>query len=82
MEHFDAIKNVPTWMGISEATAAFVDDFMHGYSEHRGISVDWKRLAESHEAWVYVDISPVGDPIPLFANFGSAKGVLTWENSD
>ena len=80
--HFDDVNSMPAQTGISEATAAYIDQLMQGYWEHRGILVDRNRLTESHEAWVYIDIQFIDDPTPQFVNFGAAKGVLTWENSN
>jgi hypothetical protein len=47
------------------------------------ISVDLARLAESHEAWVYVHVLR-DDGAEGFSGFGPypRPGVLTWANSD
>ena len=81
-EHFEGVRDVAGWTGISEATASFIEQVVHGYPEHRGIHVDRERLEESHEAWVYVTVSPIDDDLSPFVNFGVVNGVLTWENSD
>jgi len=58
--------------------------------EHAGlgldlISIDRSRLAESHEAWVYVTLEGEQDTdVPLYAGLGPypRSGVLTWTNGD
>jgi hypothetical protein len=42
--------------------------------------VDHSRLADSHEAWIYVDLD--GATSGLLEGFGKSKAVLTWPNSD
>jgi len=82
-EHFEDVKKVPKRVGISHATADFVDEVLHEYPEHTFISVDRDRLDESHEAWVHVTLSPVkSDHDQSVGWFPAGKGVLVWENSD
>jgi Family of unknown function (DUF6210) len=55
----------------------------HGLA--RVLTVDSKRLKDSHEAWVYVSITDEDEGIaPSFSGFGPypRSGVLTWTNSD
>jgi len=48
------------------------------------VTVDRRRLHESHEAWVFVRIDAPKGPFPLFEGLGPfpLDGVLTWTNTD
>ncbi|MCA9911812.1 MAG: hypothetical protein KC496_00620 [Anaerolineae bacterium] len=71
--------------------ADFVDSILHARYHTRIIRVDRSRLHESHEAWVYVEITaqPADQALhgssagsETMRGFGTCKGVLTWANSD
>ena len=67
-------------VGLTNELADAVD---HLLSKHRftiGARVDRARLAESTEAWVYVDLRETDHS--LLRGFGNCKAVLTWPNSD
>jgi Family of unknown function (DUF6210) len=72
------------YRGIDDETADFIDATLRSTSKRHLIRVDRERLADSHEAWVYVrvDEPPRGPVFPAFSGFGAARGVLTWLNSD
>lgn len=78
--------------GITEEIGVAIDRLLQGNPETQFVSVDFSRLKESWEAWVYVviDSPPRTDAAikkhagyfgPIYG-FGSTKGVLTWANSD
>ena len=67
-------------VGLTNKEANAVD---HLLSKHRftmGARVDRARMAESTEAWVYVDLRETDHS--LFRGFGNCKAVLTWPNSN
>lgn len=73
--------------GLSHEDADFIDEVLRQYKMNEYLSVDRSRLAESHEAWVFVLVNeePARDSItPLFTDLGPypARGVLTWSNTD
>jgi len=70
--------------GIDEETAEFIDLVLQKSPYTKRIKVDRARLADSHEAWVYVSLSATGDDAALEEadGFPSNAAVLTWENSD
>ena len=65
---------------LTPALADRVDAALASRPDTRCARVDRSRLADSHEAWVYVDITP--DPSGLLQGFGEVKAILTWPNSD
>jgi hypothetical protein len=69
-----------SWEGFDIETADFIDRLI---AEHLGggIRVDRKLVAESTEAWVYVDVVD-SEAQGLAAGLGNCKAVLTWPNSD
>lgn len=71
------------WHPISEEDAQFVDALL-SRSDLDYIKVDRSRLAESYEAWVFVQIERQEEELhpSLLENFGSRVGVLVWLNSD
>ena len=87
----EAFFTGPKWQGhcydgIDEETADFIDAFLMRPTggELAFIRVNRDRLKDSHEAWVYVDVTepPATQGINLFTGFGIATGILTWPNSD
>lgn len=87
----------PKWLGtcsngIDIDDADHIDHILSLAYSTRGIIVDRTRLADSCEAWIYVDlVSEASDffttfnaNVPHFpaTGFGTCKGVLTWPNSD
>ena len=75
---------------VSAEIADAIDQILAEEPDTRFLRVDRGRMSESVEAWVFVLVdSPESNPRPApgssFApalGFGSAKGVLTWPNSD
>ena len=71
--------------GLQQQDADFIDALLHRVNLHPAMSVDRRRLRESHEAWVHVAIhdDEFRDP-PLFTGFSPypRPGILTWQNSD
>ncbi|WAS96321.1 DUF6210 family protein [Nannocystis punicea] len=65
---------------LSEREADEVDALLARYGETEFLRVDRTMLAESGEAWVYVDVIPRGS-CPLSGS-GPWKGILVWANSD
>ncbi|RKG63588.1 hypothetical protein D7V80_30090 [Corallococcus sp. CA054B] len=80
----------PKWQGacangIDEETAQEIERILglSGVTRELGVRVDRARLAESHEAWVYVEVP--AQPENGFASLErlpASKGILTWANSD
>ncbi|SRR6266446_6846614 len=80
--------------GIDIEDANFVDQLLAKTDNTKFLSVNRKRLADSHEAWVYVNIAATPSRFPelpatyssemsfLMYGFGAREGVLTWSNSD
>jgi hypothetical protein len=66
--------------GITDRRATEVDALLKSQPMTTGILVDRTRLRESEEAWVYVTIEPRDNAV--YQGFGSAEGVLVWQNSD
>jgi hypothetical protein len=83
--HFTGSK----WKGhcynqIDDETADFIDTVLASSYLSNRLKVNREKLADSHEAWIHVVISPDdrdGD-LQEFSGFTSSFGVLTWENSD
>jgi hypothetical protein len=90
---------------IDPRQAGLIDEILSRDRATSLLTVDRTRLGESHEAWVFVEISRHPDrfpPLPIigspetyadpdspinqsfspFFGFGSARGILTWPNSD
>jgi len=71
------------WHPITDSDADSIDGILR--RAHLGFIVtDRERLADSYEAWVFVDVheNAQESSIPLLSGFGAQKGVLTWPNSD
>jgi hypothetical protein len=90
LAHFTSFK-YGGWCseGIDAEDADLIDAILAQYAGGGLILVDRSRLSDSHEAWVFVTISPhdrqgsPSDPfMTTFHGFGDAKAILTWENSD
>jgi hypothetical protein len=69
------------WHHIKETDAQIVDKLLRS-DGFEFIKVDRTKLEESFEAWIYVDVEKLSEPVPLLNGFGKVKGILTWENSD
>ena len=84
-DHFTGTKwNGWCNAGIDEETAGYVDQVLSLSPETSYLTVDRTRLAESEEAWIYVDVH---EPAELSAHapihgFGECKGIFVWSNSD
>jgi len=70
--------------GIDEQTADYVDYVLSLSITTQYLKVDRTRLADSREAWIYVDVYepteyPQAAPI---SGFGLCKGVFVWSNLD
>ncbi len=57
-----------------------IDDILASYPPTTNVRTDRQILLNSHEAWVYVEISE--SPDSVLQGFGDCKAVLTWPNSD
>lgn len=76
--------------GISPEIADTIDGLLATESGARMLKVDRERLDESWEAWIYVQIDAPATTARDFNDnyygsvygFGTARGVLTWPNSD
>lgn len=71
--------------GLTSQDADFIDQVLTRCRLATAITVDRRRLRDSHEAWVHVIVqSDEGDRFPVFMGFGPypRSGVLTWSNSD
>ena len=69
--------------GIDAATGDFVDETLKATPFTHWLRVDRDRLAESHEAWVYVRPVEFHDmELIEFGGFTFDRGVITWPNSD
>lgn len=86
-EHFTG----PKWVGycsngIDDETANLIDHLLNELPPafEVPISVDRARMAESQEAWVYVQVGapPPGQPVPIVEGLAPCEAVLTWLNSD
>ncbi|HXG64310.1 MAG TPA: DUF6210 family protein [Blastocatellia bacterium] len=82
----------PKWRGwcgdeIDNETADFIDQVLSLSERTIFLKVDRSRLQDSHEAWIYVDVSEPATQSngyrPAAINgFGNCKGVLIWSNTD
>src|SRR5262249_17548763 len=71
--------------GLDAEEVAFIESVLDKYNLSDLISIDRSRLAESHEAWVYVKLAGEQDTdVPLYSGLGPypRSGVLTWTNGD
>jgi hypothetical protein len=80
--------------GIDIEDADFIDQLLGKTDNTKFVSVNRQRLADSHEAWVYVNLAATPSRFPelpatyssemsfLLYGFGAREGVLTWCNSD
>ncbi len=68
--------------GLDSEDVSVIDKILSQYNLYF-ISVDQSKLAESHEAWVWVNVKIDRDN-SLFHGFSQSefKGVITWPNSD
>jgi hypothetical protein len=92
-EGTERIQNCPYPSGAQGITGEIADTIDYILSTHPGarhLTVDRDRIDESWEAWVHVRIEAptdaahdvMGSYSGLVYGFGSARGVLTWPNSD
>lgn len=80
----------PKWRGachrgIDEETAREVERVLSlgVVTRELGLRVDRSRLAESHEAWIHVEVpAQPGGPLAVLSSYPASRGVLTWANSD
>jgi hypothetical protein len=77
----------PKWSGqcyngIDGEDADEIDRILGLPFQTRIMKVERSRLADSCEAWVYVEIAAQPDEAYPFFGFGQCAGVLTWNNSD
>jgi len=70
--------------GIDEDTAGYVDYVLSLSPQTSFLKVDRTRFVDSHEAWIYVNVSePTDNPIVApISGFGKCKGIFVWGNSD
>nr|WP_277989557.1 DUF6210 family protein [Corallococcus sp. NCSPR001] len=80
----------PKWRGacangIDEETAQEIERILglSGVTQEIGLRVDRARLAESHEAWVYVEVpAQPENSFAILERIPASQGILTWANSD
>ena len=65
---------------LSETDADLLDELLSRYEESKFICCDRKKLHESNESWVFVNIDY--KKCESLRGFTSTSGVLTWPNSD
>ncbi len=65
---------------ISKEIAQKLETIFQNYPETKGISVDWEKLLESHEAWLHVIVSDT--KYSDYSGLKNMKAILTWNNSD
>lgn len=85
--HFETVWAGHCYDGIDGETADLIDQLLASTPEMDRFRVERDRLADSHEAWIYVRLPAAnGVENPLFdvvSGFPAGTlGVLTWENSD
>jgi len=73
--------------GLDVEDVSFIESVLEKYRLSSCISIDRSRLADSHEAWVYVNVEREErseDHLKIFAGLGPypRSGVLTWTNTD
>jgi hypothetical protein len=68
--------------GISIETADYLDHVLSLNPATRFLKIDRRRLSDSHEAWIYIDIFLSNETSEIISGFQGYKGVLTWPNSD
>jgi hypothetical protein len=73
--------------GLDAEDVSFIESVLEKYRLSSCISIDRSRLADSHEAWVYVKVEGEErseDALKVFAGLGPypRSGVLTWTNTD
>jgi hypothetical protein len=68
------------WGHMTEDTAKQIDAILGNFYWTKGLTVDRSRLAESEEAWVYVNVDPL--TFRLVTRLNITKAVLIWPNSD
>ena len=71
--------------GLDVEDVSFIESVLEKYRLSSCISVDRSRLADSHEAWVYVKVErEERSDVKIFAGLGPypRSGVLTWTNTD
>jgi Family of unknown function (DUF6210) len=80
--------------GLDLEDVSFIESVLEKYRLSSFISIDRSRLADSHEAWVYVKVEREEpyedilkrweDTLKGFSGFGPypRSGVLTWSNTD
>jgi hypothetical protein len=86
-EELERFFTGPKWGGhcyasIDEETADFLDSVFSGNFRTQALKVNRAKLAESHEAWIHVTVSPDGEASEMWSGFCNALGIVTWENSD
>lgn len=78
----------PKWNGwcsdsIDEQDADYVDYVLSLAPATLYLKVDRTRLADSREAWIYVDVhEPTYSELAPISGFGECKGIFIWGNSD
>jgi len=65
--------------GIDDNTAEFVDSVLARTEATSWIKVDRTCMAQSNEAWIYVQVQERKEPMQ---NFSAGRAVLVWQNSD
>lgn len=86
-EHFETVWAGHCYDRIDGETADLIDQLLASVPETDRFRVERDRLANSHEAWIYVRLLAVDGVERPAMDFVSGfpagtLGVLTWENSD
>ncbi|SEP55356.1 DUF6210 family protein [Flavobacterium urocaniciphilum] len=67
---------------LQEIDVENINKILEKYKLSDFIKIDFDKLTESHESWIYVNVSN-DEKYDLLDNFNfPLKGVLTWSNSD
>ena len=68
---------------LTDNDAAKIEAIIHQLPLWRGLSVDRRRINESVEAWVYVNIAATEErPVPVDGLSYPFDAILTWTNTD
>jgi len=70
--------------GLDISDVEVLETILKKYNLHNFIRIDFDKLSQSHEAWIWVLINTDSENNLLIKNFSASKlsGVITWRNSD
>ena len=82
-ELFAYFSQNPTFGEFTEKDAAAVESAFANFPIWSGIKVDREKLDQSHEAWVYVNVTFASLPGGLIEGLSDTfDAILTWTNTD